>query len=587
MTIADVFSEFDVLDKKGFEAHDIIGALSAVEEKEKIEPEYGYEYLAFYLLPNSENNSTWGTFYGPHSIFTDAENNIIESPALRDITIDAVLYWEQRYKTTQNPLLTMRYCSLVWDFKSRLFHQKNESDLYRTYVDSMLKVCNEDYARHPIITINILERLFSIAKNQEDDLQIIKKAYIDFETRHSKDRSAKIWSSRFSLMVENQGYFTEEEITKLVDEHEQRLSRMCNPSDGKVNPWNIEHQATLLARYYHSINHINDIKRVLHCVENAFLQIADSLSSLQLMGNLENLHKEYKHYSLHEEAKKLTVEIQRLGAAVKQELKPIQTKITIPREILDHIEESVGEGVDSADERWTSFVFSFIPDIQQLQDELCNLSKKHALSFLIPRRHLDHNGHPTTVIGPYSKDPEGQLIHRYSTILHYTDPFLNYAIEKMKSIGAITVEKIMTERISLCPIFEEERYDVIREALDLYFEGKYTLTCHLLVPQIECAIRNLMELCGVPILVLQSEKQGLGFQLRTLNSLLKEDIIKEIFSENGALYLKYVLTEPRALNIRNDLCHGFLPPQCFGKAIANRLLHVLIMLSMVRNQEKE
>lgn len=585
MTITDVFSEFDVLDKKGFEAHDIIGALSAIEEKEKKEPEYGYEYLAFYLVPNSKNNSNWGTFYGPHSIFTDAENNIVESPALNDITIDAVLYWEQRYKTTQNPLLTMRYSSLVWDFKNHLFHQKNESDLYRTYVDSMLKVCNEDYSRHPVITIFILERLFSIAKKQKDDLQKIKNAYIDFETRHSNERSARIWSSRFSLMVENRVFFTKEEITELVNEHEQRLSRMCTPPEGKVNPWNIENQATLLARYYHSINLKEDIKRVLHCVERAFLQIADSLSSIQLMGNLENLHKEYLHYSLHEEAKNLTVEIQRLGAAVKQELKPIQTKITIPQEILDLIEESVGEGIDSADERWNSFVCTFIPDKQHLQKEICDLMKKHALSFLIPRKHLDYKGRPMSTISSYSKDSEGQLIQYYSTVLHFTAPFLDRAIEKMKSIGTLTTDKIMTERISVCPIFEEERYDIIREALELYFEEKYTLSCHLLVPQIECSIRNLMELCGVP--VLQPQKQDLGFQLRTLGSLLQENIVTEIFSENGALYLKYVLTEPRALNIRNDLCHGFLPPQCFGQATANRLLHILIMLSMVRNQEKE
>ena len=51
----------------------------------------------------------------------DANDNIIEEPALKDITIDAVLYWEQRYKITKNPLLTMTYAGLVWDFKSTIF----------------------------------------------------------------------------------------------------------------------------------------------------------------------------------------------------------------------------------------------------------------------------------------------------------------------------------------------------------------------------------------------------------------------------------------------------------------------------------
>lgn len=60
-------------------------------------------------------------------------------------------------------------------------------ELYRTYVDSMLKVCNEDYCSHPVITVNTLERLFVITKNQSADLQLTKDAYNAFEARHAHD----------------------------------------------------------------------------------------------------------------------------------------------------------------------------------------------------------------------------------------------------------------------------------------------------------------------------------------------------------------------------------------------------------------
>lgn len=582
MTIADVFSEFDVLDKKGFEAHDIIGALSAVEEKEKNEPEYGYEYLAFYLVPNSENNSNWGTFYGPHSIFTDADNNIIESPALSDITIDAVLYWEQRYITTKNPLLTMRYCSLVWDFKSRLFHQKNESDLYRTYVDSMLKVCNEDYARHPVLTVGILERVFSIAKNNQQDLSLVKAAYINFEKRHVNDNSARGYSSRFSLMMENRDYFSEEEIANLVNEHEQRLSRMCNPVDEKVNPWNIEKQATLLAEYYKSIKRQEDIKRVLNCIEKAFFQVSSDLSKIQLLGNLENLYKRYRDYKLEEEAKKLLVKIQQLGPEVKQELKPVQFKISLPTELLDKIKKMFDETVESDTDRWNSFVVAFIPNIQDIQQDLIFQRSTHKLSFLIPRKILDYKGRPMSIIGSCQDDEEGQIVQYMSTFLHKSDPFLNLAIETMIEVGALSTEKIIEKVIADCPIFEKERYDIIREAIELYFEGRYVLSCHLLVPQIECAIRNLVEMCGIPIL--QSPKNNQEYQLKTLGTLLRENVIKTIFNEDVVLYLKCVLTDQRALNIRNEICHGIIPPRYLVKSIANRLLHVLFILSMIRIQ---
>lgn len=581
MSLSDVFSEFDVVGKKGFSALSIIGALSAIEEKEKYEPEFGFEYTAFSLLPEHDNN--WKTYYGPQS-YKDSNNNVIEIPALKDITKETVKYWEKRYKATKNPLLTMRYAGLVWDFKPLFLVQKRDSDLYRMYVDSMLKVCNEDYARHPVITTGILERVFSIAKDNQQDLSLVKAAYINFENRHVNENSARVYSSRFSLMMENKDYFSEEEITDLVNEHEQRLSRMCNPVDEKVNPWNIEKQATLLAEYYRSIKRQEDVKRVLNCIENAFSQISNDLSKIQLMGNLEDLYKKYRYYKLEDDAKNLLVKIQKLGPEIKQEMKPLQFKISLPSELLDRIKMMFDDTVESDEVRWNSFVVTFVPNIQDLQKDLQFQKNTHKLSFLIPRKILDYKGRPMSYIGTCQDDEEGQIVQQMSFFIHKSDPFLNFAIETMIEVGALSTEKIIEKVISNCPIFEKERHDIIREALDLYFEGKYMLSCHLLVPQIECAVRNLAELCGIPVLQLKTQKKNQDFQLKTLGTLLDENIIKMIFTEDVVLYLKCVLTDQRALNIRNDICHGIIPPKYIVKSTANRLIHVLFILSMIKIQ---
>jgi hypothetical protein len=57
------------------------------------------------------------------------------------------------------------------------------------------------------------------------------------------------------------------------------------------------------------------------------------------------------------------------------------------------------------------------------------------------------------------------------------------------------------------------------------------------------------------------------------------------FNPDGAMYLRLVLTDQRSLNIRNDLCHGILPPDNFHSGVAARLLHVLVMIGMVRIKE--
>ena len=55
----------------------------------------------------------------------------------------------------------------------------------------------------------------------------------------------------------------------------------------------------------------------------------------------------------------------------------------------------------------------------------------------------------------------------------------------------------------------------------------------------------------------------------------------DAFTEDGAFYLRLVLTDQRALNIRNQLCHGILSPSQFGLFAAARLLHVIVMLGMI------
>lgn len=261
MTIKETLSKFDTTDKKEFYMHDVEGALSAVEECEKNDPEYEYEMLAFGLQPQHANNP-WGDFYyGPRVTLSDENGNPFYIPSFAQITPNAVFYWEQRYKETRNPLLTIRYASLVWDYKRSIVQTNYDNDLYRTLVDNLLVVCNEDYEPHPTITVNDLEYLFELTKNQQEDLIKCKNAYRSFENRHNDDRALRYWSSRFLMMLKYKKYFSEEEKQDIVREHESRLTRLNTPDEnGRVDPWIIEKQAQLLADYYNTLQKKKKLK---------------------------------------------------------------------------------------------------------------------------------------------------------------------------------------------------------------------------------------------------------------------------------------------------------------------------------------
>lgn len=582
-TLAEVLAAYDVADHR-FEYHDLVGALCALPDGERAKPESHHEWTAFMLQPNDQDN-IFGGYFGPHWTHVDQQGNPYYTPAKEDITLDAVLYWEQRYKVATNALMRMRYAALVWDFKRRICNANYDKDLYRIYVDSMLEVAANDLSSHPVVTALVLERLFGIAKNNLDDLAKTKAALCAFEKRHATDSSIRCWACQFQLMCDNKKCFTKNEIDALAAAHEARLQRLQQPNaNGKIDVWTLDAQANLLADFYNRCQQRDEIRRVLKVVEQAHKQSFDPENPLQRMGILEQLHHKYLHYGLHEDANALLTEIQEAGAQASQTLQKHGYEYTIPKEVFEQADVLFGTKAASDEERWQNFVLQFIPSKDDAEKSLAEVAKQAPLYYMTSTNLMDYKGRPMSVIGSYDKDPEGNLVMHITQHLNFDTTFLGIVIRKMREVGLMTTDRIMSDIIEPCPLYEGYSYAVIRQALDFLFGDMPVVACHLLVPQIEAAIRNLVENAGISVIKQQKHVEK-GFQLITLDDLLRKEPVEQVFNSDGAMYLRLVLTDQRSLNIRNDLCHGILPPDNFHSGVAARLLHVLVMIGMVRIKE--
>ena len=583
MNIENVLSNYDIIGKK-FRLLDIVSALDKLEDTEKMRQEFKYEVTAFNLQPNA-TDSPWGFYFGPYFTSVDVNGNSIYYPSLTDVTKEAVLYWECRYKSVSNILLKMRYAALVWDFKPRIVQESYASDLYRVYVDSMLEVCNNDYTEHPIITTNIYERLFSIAKNQPADLAKVKQSLNSFEKRFATDDAVRCWACQFLIMLDNKKSFSEPEINTIVQTHEERLRRLTyTEENAKSNVWTIEQQCKLLSDYYKSLQKNNEIKRILNIEEKAQRLNFPTIAPIQRLGILEHLHKKYQYYGLSDESKRLLAEIQNVGKESRTSMETTTIEFAIPQEVYDQAEEMFGKKASSDAVRLRNFIVYFIPCKADEEQSLNKLVEKYPLRYIIATQMMDANGRPMSIIGDYQSDPEGNLVMHITEKMNLSAYFLGIAIQKMIDVGLLCTERIMSEIIKPCILFEESNYDIIRQGLDFFFERKYILASHIIVPRIENAIRNLVEISGVSVIKPQYKRNG--FQLLTLDELLRTKPVADAFTPDGALYLRLVLTDQRSLNIRNLLCHGIVPPQYFDADTAARLFHVLVMLGMIQEYHK-
>lgn len=582
MILKELLDQFDQLDRKGFYFSQIATSMQGLDEDEKKKPETFYEWVAFMLQPQRKEKEWKNFYYGPHFSRVYENGERIDTPSFNDINENTVVYWENRINQVKNPLLKMRYADLVWDFKKAIVKNgKRDGKLYHQCIESMLIVCDEDYCNHPVETVNVLERLFSVTKNKPADLEKTKGAYIRFENKHAGDASVRCWASRFLLMLENKNIFSENEVSELVKVHEERLNRISTPdAEGNIDPWLVEKQATLLADFYKSGNHTVEIKRVLNVVEKSFLSYASHLHPMQLMGNLENLYHKSIHYGLKEDADRLSIELTKIGRDAKDSMQTFEESFTIPKELFEQFEVMFGERAENDEERWTNFALFFIPSQDAEKEDLKARAKEFPFVYMMGTKVMDPKGRPMVQIGSFENDPAGNLAFHIGKKINFNSFAIRIALSDLVSAGCFTKEKFITNIISPSPLFEEHREAIIGKAVDYYLAEEYTTACHLLIPQIENAICNLVEMCGESVLKFQRESGNL--QLRTLDELLRTESVKQVFSDDGAFYLRLVLTDQRALNLRNLLCHGILPPDYFGAAAADRLIHILVLLGRVR-----
>ena len=187
---------------------------------------------------------------------------------------------------------------------------------------------------------------------------------------------------------------------------------MSSLENGKsLNPWNVESQAKILCQYYNSIQKKEDIKRILHIVEDSFQASPINLSALQLMGNLENVHQLYRFYGLEGDATRLSAVIQKIGEKAKEEMEAYSYEYEIPAEVQEQADSLFGDKAESNEIRWKNFAVYFIPRRDDEEVALQKLEKQYPFRFLMGTTKMDIKGRPMSYVGPYEEDPEGTGVH--------------------------------------------------------------------------------------------------------------------------------------------------------------------------------
>lgn len=582
MTIEQIIDRYDEMNRKGFDFHFITSELDALDEQEKERPEYQWFKIAFMLVPAAKN--AWKKhYYGPRYTLTDEKGNPFENPSKSSINANVIAFWEKQSESLHNPLLVSHFLDLIVDFKEEMTGVSIDKSLIDKTIDYLIKVVSGGYPSYPIVMVKYLMRAFDLSIGCFENITKVKCAFIDFESKYAKeDTFAGLWGPRFRLMIEHKDCFSNDEISEIVKEHEDRLIRLSDrypnaKNEPALDPFAVEQEVTLLASFYSKSHCVDETKRVLKILEIAHKKCFEGKPSTYQMGQLQRILQLYLIYGITTEKNRLTIEIQRVSIKAKSELVPQSIELKIPKEEIDQFVSSIVNG--TREECLSKYVYNFIPKEKFYIDSIKERAQKYPFAFFMNNQIIDAKGRPISIIGSIENDLEGHVVRQTSQVMQLEGFVLRQVTKVLIERKVLSAESIINE-LRKSSIFEEERIPVIQKALDFLFDDDYLTATHLLMPQIEHAICVLVEECGGSILNINSNNKG--FVQKSLDQLLDEESVKSVVSPDAAFYMHVLFTDSRGWNLRNNISHGISSVTSFSSIVTDRLLHVLVMLSFIR-----
>ncbi len=446
-------------------------------------------------------------------------------------------------------------------------------------IDAALELVAKEENR-PLEVFSKLENALKIAISLNDNVRLVqvRDAIVEFGNRVGADDKPGLCVLVFDILIGVKGIEIPRSIENaIICDLEARLERWSNPTEERLlNPWAAEGAAKRLGKYYQSMKRTNDVRRVISKAAEAFKKMGANASAGLKSAWSQNLVHLYREFHLKEDADAMLREVRSMGPSSLSDLKRVEASTFVSDDQMNSFVAEILKG--DFDDAVHRLIESFITKRAESERHLTDMGQMAPLSLMMRQMIVDHKGRAIGSVGSIQEDLEGHVVLEMAQRIGIQNIYLHEVLRKFFLKFSFDLSAWMT-LMSKSGLFEDVKHAFLERGLHSYFKGDMFSAVHLLVPQIEDGIRNLIEKKGG--IVLRPKEDG-TFQLRVLDDLLRDKLLEEVFGSDVPLYLRVVLTDPRGLNIRNNICHGMSPAVVIDNLMADRIAHILLVLGTVR-----
>ena len=511
----------------------------------------------------------WGTYYGPFQTGRN-QKGYFESPSIKQVTSEMIDYWSMRSQETNNIILKIRYLGLVWDFQEKVSSVKPDYKIGIEYINTIIRFIREDYAEDSYDNVVKAERALSIAVllNQKDKIAGLIDIIINLEENEKSEFGFALRTLIDSKIVNDQD--VENRILKILD---KKFSDELEKAESENYPWEIDRMATILATYHRGKGDLNKAKSIIKKSGDVIISISSEENGTQASMYLEHLNKVYGDFQLNDEIPDLLVLLRKKQKEI--ELTTVSTSYSISAAELSNFIDPLF--TDEVKLIIAKIAYRFVPDKEKLEEDL-QVINSDPLRMIFSEKNIDGEGRTLANLSP--QDKEGELMNQLCSTFQKSGFYLFKTIESLINED-ILIGSDFNTMLENSPIIDEDRIGIIKSSIENTIKGEFVIGMSLIIPQLEDAIRNLVEQGDGAIL---KRKRNGSYQLKTFDEVLRDSTTVQVLGENICFYLRSVLTDQRGLNLRNDLCHGNLSFNSFNPDSAGRVLHCLMLILLVKNE---
>lgn len=526
----------------------------------------------------------WEMHWQPLSSATDRTGTLHTFPDVTQVDDEVIQEWSTRALAARHPLLRARYADLAWEvakFRRNELTRRADFSMARIAIDGYLNAVERGLTAEDLYAWVYIDRALELAARISDASRVERTKTILFRFRAECEARGPYMFWRFHEIAWTQKQvlgLDDADRTVIIQALERQLALRSDIANPVVfDPHLARTAADCLALWYELSGQKAEARRVAFTAGTAFEAAAAKASGLTAIAWLSEQAERYRQLGDEESVARIEQTIRDRAGDAHSEMKRISVPVEIPRDELDAWADRVaGETLEAG---LHGFAAAGLLRRDATERAVLDMAAQSPLSASISISITGRDGFPKATIGSVDEDLDGRTVYHATQLLTQSAaPWLNMAWRRLREKHAVDLEQLLAW-LSQCPFFPASRLSFIREGLAAWFAGDMVKAIHVLVPQVESALRDLLAAIGG---VVTKQRSDGGFQSISLGEVLSHERFKAAVPEDMRFHFKVLYQDQRGLNLRNDVAHGIAAFELFGLGVANLVVHSIIMIGVLR-----